>query len=241
MAEIVNNDGEIEALPAELQFLRQANTNDILGWVAQTEWVGEDAERMIPKMWNLLEKRIREHPHEAREVDELDGCLPIHDVVGWSRFLETNTAAPLSLVCLLIEVHPDGLHVRDKERRVPLHLALYIPCIDCFRAVLYNGGVDATTIQDEYGLTPLHMSIAPNVSLVTLWELLHFNRDCITIQDSDGRTALEFSEEQNYQYQLNAKSVLLKLAANYNHVPKVPNDATITILESHPVCTLLAP
>jgi hypothetical protein len=40
---------------------------------------------------------------------------------------------------------------------------------------------------------------------------------------------------------LNAKSVLLKLAANYNHVPKVPNDATIAILGSHPVCTVLAP
>jgi hypothetical protein len=202
MTEIVNyNDGEIEALPAELQFLRQANMNDILGLgVAATEWVGEDAERMIPKMWNLLEKRIREHPHEAREADEFDGCLPIHNVVGWSRFLETNTAAPLSLVRLLIEVHPVGLHVRDDEQGVTLHLAVFHPCIDCFRAVLYSSGVDATTIQDYYGLTPLHMSIAPNVSLVTLWELLHFNRDCITIQDSDGRTAFEHLEEQNYQY-----------------------------------------
>jgi hypothetical protein len=36
MAEIINNDGEIEALPAELPFLRQTNTNDILGWVGQT-------------------------------------------------------------------------------------------------------------------------------------------------------------------------------------------------------------
>jgi ankyrin repeat protein len=151
-----------------------------------------------------------------------------------------NTAAPLSLLRLLIEVHPDGLHFRDFVGWIPLHWAVFHPCIDCFRAVLYSSGVDATTIQDEYGLTPLHRSIAPNVSLVILWKLLHFNCDCITIQDSDGRTAIEFSEEQNYQYRLNAKSVLLKLAANYNHVPKVPNDATITLLESHPVCSVLA-
>jgi hypothetical protein len=66
------------------------------------------------------------------------------------------------------------------------------PCIDCFRAILYNGGVEATTIQTSIGKTPLHGSTARNVSLVTLWELLCFNRDCITIQDVHGRTALDF-------------------------------------------------
>ncbi len=36
-------------------------------------------------------------------------------------------------------------------------------------------------------------------------------------------------------------SPILTLAANYNHVPMVPNDTTIAILlESHPGCTVLA-
>ena len=38
MAEIVNNDGEIEeALPADLQFFRKANTNGIIGWFFKNE------------------------------------------------------------------------------------------------------------------------------------------------------------------------------------------------------------
>jgi hypothetical protein len=239
--EEIRVDGEIEeALPAELQFLRQANTNDIIGWLGKNA-SKESAQCMFPKVWHLLEKRIREHPHEAREVDEGNGRLhlPIHDVLWYSGEMKTNFhAAPLSLIQLLIEVHPDGLHVQDDNGRVPLHFAVNHPCIDCFRAVLYNGSVDATTIQASFGWTPLHKSIAPNVSLVTMLELLHFNRDCITIQGSDGRTALDILE---YLYAEHVKAVFLKLVKNYNHVPKVPNDATITILESHPVLTVLAP
>jgi ankyrin repeat protein len=244
MAESVNNDGEIEALPAEFQHLRLANTNDIIYWLQ----MNRNQQDMFPTAWSLLEKRIREHPHEAREVVGYDGNLPIHEVLWYSMmFWKMNNAAPLSLVQLLIRVHPDGLHFQGYRGGVPLHHALHHPCIDCFRAILYNGGVEATTIQTSIGRTPLHGSASGNASLVTLWELLCFNHDCITIQDSVGRTALELLEyrsrhveEQNYQYRLNAKRVLLKLAANYNHVPKVPNDATITILESHPVCTVLA-
>ncbi len=141
MAEIVNNDGEIEALLAELQFLRQAsqaNTYDICRWCVDNHWCGEDAQRMFPKVWHLLEKRIREYLNEAREVDD-DGKLPIHIVLDYSRRLRTNTAAPLSLVHLLIEVHPDGLHVLDLVGYIPLHSAVDHSCIDCFRAVLYNG------------------------------------------------------------------------------------------------------
>ena len=244
MAEIVNNDGEIEALPAELQFLRQANTNDIIGWFAQNEW-NQNAQCMFPKVWHLLEKRIRENPNEAREVGYY-GRLPIHNVLWYSGKLKTNTAAPLSLVQLLIEVHPDGLHFQDHLQGVPLHWAVYHPCIDCFRAVLYSSGVDATTIQTFDGWTPLHRSTNLCVSLAMLWELLRFNSDCITIQERDGRTALDLLEQENIPQEdevtrQNAKAVLLKLAANYNHVLMVPNDATITVLESHPVCTVLAP
>ena len=99
MAEIVNNDGEIEALPAELQFLRQANTNDIIGWCVDNHCWWEDAQCMFPKVWNLLEKRIREHPHEAREVDD-SGCtyLPIHDVLSVSGELKTKYCSA-SLPC----------------------------------------------------------------------------------------------------------------------------------------------
>jgi hypothetical protein len=226
-------------LPAELQFLRQANTNDIIGWCVDNHWCGEDAQRMFPKVWHLIEKRIRENSNEAREVDERNGRLPVHAVLWYSGKLKTNTAAPLSLVHLLIEVHPDRLHVQGHRGGVPLHWAVDHPCIDCFRAILYNGGVEATTIQTSIGKTPLHGSTTRNVSLVTLWELLCFNRDCITIQDVHGRTALDFLEY--YTYGQRAKAVFLKLVKNYNHVPKVPNDATITILESHPVCTVLAP
>jgi hypothetical protein len=51
----------------------------------------------------------------------------------------------------------------------------------------------------------------------------------MTIQDGRGMTALELLQE-NYRYGQNAKIVLLKLAANYNHVPKLPSeDVTVEL------------
>jgi hypothetical protein len=247
--EEIRVDGEIEALPADLQFLRKANANGIIGWFVDKARWNQNARCMSPIVWRLLEKRIREHPNEAREVVD-GGGLAINNVLRFSYKLISNTAAPLSLVQLLIELHPDGLQVQDDAGSISLHWAVDHPCIDCFRAVLYNGDVEATTIQTiSSGETPLAWSTDRFRSLAMLWELLRFNRDCITIQDSRGRTALDLLEEEMIamiprQHQVNrqnAKIVLLKLAANYNHVPKVPNDATIAILESHPVCTVLAP
>jgi ankyrin repeat protein len=199
---------------------------------------------MSPIVWRLLEKRIREHPNEAREVVD-GGGLAINNVLRFSYKLISNTAAPLSLVQLLIELHPDGLHVQNSNGCIPLHWATYYPCIDCFRAVLYNGGVEATTIQTSRGETPLAWSTDRYVSLAMLWELLCFDHGCVVTQDRGGMTALDLVKRHMLYHddvtRLNAKSVLLKLAANYNHVPKVPNDATIAILESHSVCTVLAP
>ena len=172
MAEIVSNNGEIEkALPADLQFFRKANTNGIIGWFSQNAW-NENARRIIPKVWHLLEKRIREHPNEAREVDEGNGNLPIHHVLWVSRRHETKIdAAPLSLIQLLIELHRDGLHIQTSSSGcIPLHFAFGHPCIDCFRAVLYNGGVEATTIQTSIGSTPLHWSAEPCFSLASRGE-----------------------------------------------------------------------
>lgn len=61
--------------------------------------------------------------------------------------------APLSLlVQLLIEMHPQGLHIKDHGGYIQLHYAVGHPCIDCFHAVLYNGsqywGNDNTTTQE---------------------------------------------------------------------------------------------
>ena len=247
-AEIEEIEGEIEeALPAELQFLHEAYTNGIFRWFLDNKW-NKSKQPMFPKVWHLLEKRIREHPNDAREVYG-DRGLAINNVLRFSYKLKTNTAAPLSLIQLLIELHPDGFHFQDGDGCIPLHFAVGHPCIDCFRAVLYNGGVEATTIQARYGRTPLAWSTDRFLSLAMLWELLLFNRDCITVQDIRGRTALDLLEEEMIamiprQHQVkrqNAKIVLLKLAADYNHIPNVPNYATIAILESHPVWPVLAP
>eukprot|EP00544_Gedaniella_sp_CCMP2646_P002098 CAMPEP_0202509042 /NCGR_PEP_ID=MMETSP1361-20130828/52563_1 /ASSEMBLY_ACC=CAM_ASM_000849 /TAXON_ID=210615 /ORGANISM="Staurosira complex sp., Strain CCMP2646" /LENGTH=269 /DNA_ID=CAMNT_0049143239 /DNA_START=445 /DNA_END=1254 /DNA_ORIENTATION=+ len=119
---------------------------------------------------------------------------------------------------------------------------LVLQCIDCFRAVLYNGGVEATTIQEDGQTCPLDRSTDPNVSLAMLWELLCFNRDCITIQDGRGMTALELLQERHeprYRQvptRQNAKAVLLKLVENYNHVPKLPSEDVTALIESHPAC-----
>jgi hypothetical protein len=248
MAEIVKNIGEIEkALPADLQFFRKANTNGIMGWFFKNER-NFYTRRMFPKVWHLLEKRIREHPNEAREVDEGNGHLPIHDVLWFSGKMKTNFhAAPLSLIQLLIELHPDGLRVQNSSGCIPLHFVLHHPCIDCFRAVLYNGGVEATTVQTRSGETPLAWSTDRYVSLAILWELLCFNLDCMTIQDGRGMTALELLQERYEPWyrqvptRQNAKAVLLKLVQNYNHVPKLPSDDVTALIESHPACTVLAP
>ena len=69
--------------------------------------------------------------------------------VSRTRDQEQNTPeAPLSLIELLIEMHADGLHFRDGIGNVALHHAAYHSCIDCFRAVLYNGNVEAPTTQN---------------------------------------------------------------------------------------------
>lgn len=51
---------------------------------------------------------------------------------------------------------------------------------------------------------------------------------CVTLQDNDGETALDFLAPYEYkQHQVTrkkAKIVLFKSAASYNHVPKVLSD-----------------
>ena len=125
---------------------------------------------------------------------------------------------------------------------------VYHPCIDCFRAVLRNSNIEAPTTEDIGSWTPLHWSTFPSVGLATTWELLCYNRECVNIRNDENETALAILEQQNLTQQQpfscrqNAKIFLLKLAQNYNHVPKVPsNDEMITTVESHPVCTMLAP
>mmetsp|Transcript_13051 Transcript_13051/g.23645 ORF Transcript_13051/g.23645 Transcript_13051/m.23645 type:complete len:101 (+) Transcript_13051:916-1218(+) len=39
---------------------------------------------------------------------------------------------------------------------------------------------------------------------------------------------------------MNAKAVILKMAQYYNHLPKLPNDAMIEVVEFHPACTVLS-
>ena len=87
------------------------------------------------------------------------------------------------------------------------------------------------------------------VGLAVTWELLCYNPKCVTFQRYQNQMALQYLELGHYQEETdrqlvarrNAKIVLLKLVANYNHVPKVPSDEMIAVIETHPVCTALAP
>jgi ankyrin repeat protein len=82
----------------------------------------------------------------------------------------------------------------EKEESYCIYYAVDHPCIDCFRAVLYNGNVEATTVQTSNGETPLHRSTYQNDSLATLWEFLSYNRECVNIQGIDDQTALHYLE-----------------------------------------------
>jgi hypothetical protein len=78
-----------------------------------------------------------------------------------------------------------------------------------------------------------------------LWELPCYNRECVIIPGFRGVTVLqllEFYEEhfETITTQMNAKAVILKMAQYYNHLPKLPNDAMIEVVEFHPACTVLA-
>ena len=55
---------------------------------------------------------------------------------------------PLSVVQLLIDTHPEGLHTQEQDGHIPLHFAVEHPDIECFRAVLYGGNKEATIMQD---------------------------------------------------------------------------------------------
>jgi hypothetical protein len=253
MDEIVNNNnGEIQPLPAKPQFLQHDNTNDIIMWLHENARTKTRTRFLIPAVWRLLEERIREYPNEAREVDE-DGNLPIHRVLYASEAFNKSTAAPLSLVHVLIERYPDGLHVQDGNGCIPLYLAMDHPCIDCFRAVLYNGGVEATTIQDRNGESPLYRSTWPDASLARLWELINYNREGVSIQNKSDMPAFELLDDddeeeedyaigrqQEFSIRQDAKFILLKMAAKYNHVLEIRIDEMIQLIETHPACSLLA-
>jgi hypothetical protein len=192
------------------------------------DWINDnrdmkDVQFMIPTAWTFLETRLQEHPNEAREVDRY-GYLPIHRVffVSRTRDQEQNThEAPLSLIELLIEMHADGLHFRDGIGNVALHHAAYHSCIDCFRAVLYNGNVEAPTTQNVAGYTPLHFSTSLYTGLAVFWELVSFNRECVNVQNGRNEAAFQLLAlvdgrdlSQQQVFCTNAKNILLKLAAS---------------------------
>jgi hypothetical protein len=58
-----------------------------------------EEDTMFPEVWSLLKERIREHPNEARQVDEGDGSLPIQDVLWLSAGRNEIAAAPVSCFC----------------------------------------------------------------------------------------------------------------------------------------------
>ena len=185
MAEVVHNDGEMQPLAEDEEvllflpvFLYDTSAQGII------QWIRDNADRttMIPTAWHLFQTRIQEHPNEATEVDQR-GNLLIHRVF--------STSAPLSLVQLLIETHPEGLYTQDIDGQLPLHHAVYHPYIDCFRAVLYNGIVEATTKQDVWGYNPLNSSTMSGFGLAIVWELLCYNPKSVAIQNGHGETALE--------------------------------------------------
>lgn len=43
-----------------------------------------------------------------------------------------------------------------------------------------------------YGFTPLHESTWQGRSLEPLWELLCYNRDCVSVQNNDEMAALQY-------------------------------------------------
>ena len=202
---------------------------------------------MIPTVWILFQTRIQEHPNEATEGNRHQGRqhgdLLIHRVLKLhSRY---DTPAPLSVLKLLIDVHPEGLVVQDARGCVPLHYAVSHPDIECFRAVLYSGSIEATTTQNSHGNTPLRYSSWPDVGLARMWELLCYNRHCANQTDLDFLEHYQFStrrEDARRQAPLQrAKIVLMKMATLYNHVPQVPSDEMIAIIDSSPACAVLAP
>jgi hypothetical protein len=244
-------------LPAELEFLRQAKTAAIISWLYGNDRVA-DSQAIFSSVWKVFEKRIREHPDEAGEAIDYAGSLPIHKVFSITYYIQVARgytssiiAAPLSLVELLIENYPQGLHEPDIHGNIPLYLALQHPSIECFRAVLYSANVDAqATTRLNAGLTPLHESTWPEISLGPLWELLCYNREYASIKIYNGMTALHslkgnwgrWSRDAKFRGRQNAKEVLLKLAVNYNYVPMIPSDEVmIAEIESHPSCGVLAP
>lgn len=140
--------------------------------------------------------------------------------------------------------HPDGRYVQNEYGDIPLHFASPLHrmlsrcpsqwqcrCNDNARLKRRN------CVALEYR----KKRIGPAV----LWELLCYNRECVIIPGFRGVTALqllEFYEEhfETITTQMNAKAVILKMAQYYNHLPKLPNDAMIEVVEFHPACTVLA-
>ena len=252
MAEAVHNDGEIlQPLPENWWLPADASAHRVIDWINNNR----RNTTMIPTAWILFQTRIQEHPNEATEVEstQVANRRSTHSQSPHSRFSGNDTPVPLSVVELLIDVHPEGLGVQDAYGCVPLHYAVSHPDIACFRAVLYNGSIEATITQNSHGNTPLRYSSWLDVGLARMWEITVLQPPLCQYSDNEDRT-LDFLE--HYQFSTRRRKMpdptsspspgmQRKSYSQWQHSTimslKLPSDETIAIIESSPACAVLAP
>mmetsp|Transcript_21598 Transcript_21598/g.39164 ORF Transcript_21598/g.39164 Transcript_21598/m.39164 type:complete len:112 (+) Transcript_21598:579-914(+) len=103
---------------------------------------------------------LKSSQREARQVEHIWLHVILRQPIQNSPSCHaTYTAKQYSaffIVKLLIETYSQRLYSQDNNGMITLHHVVDRPCIDCFRAVLYSGNVEATTMDDRYGRTPLH-------------------------------------------------------------------------------------
>ena len=111
-----------------------------------------------------VKKYVKENPGSVREKDEETGRIALHDAVD-ATVLEENhdrvTVVGLEKITLLLQSYPEGITEKDKQGRLPLHVAAasLIDAPQCLRTLVNEYGA-ATKIFDSEGYLPVHCAIS---------------------------------------------------------------------------------
>ncbi len=95
--------------------------------------------------WDLVARRAKSHPHEARYEDELKRT-PLHLACLFQSL-------PFGIISCLLDAFPQATMKQSKWGATPLHFACLYSNSEVVKMLL-EANVDAVYVKDDYGYTP---------------------------------------------------------------------------------------
>lgn len=167
--------------------------NKIISLSKTASLVGRDSNGSLPELWDIMGQRrcydgitrlmavcivggkdspgralslIRDHNANVKEKDDL-GRTALHHALGARPYWEKLDDKPINieLVRALIRIYPEGLHQKDNNGSLPIHLVCFrtTPSVELIKLIMeaYPGGA---FMIDNYRSYPLHLICAKKAS-----------------------------------------------------------------------------